>query len=155
MEKELEIRQAVRSDLDSILEIETICFGPDSFSRRQLLYLITQAKGIFYVVTDKEKVIAYSSLISNARTHNLRIYSIAVHPDARGRKLGQLLMKKAIGFARSHQLKKITLEVNVTNGTAIGLYLKNGFEHIRIINNYYADGSNAYYMQRKVSGDKL
>lgn len=151
MEKELEIRQAVRSDLDSILEIETICFGPDSFSRRQLLYLITQAKGIFYVVTDKEKVIAYSSLISNARTHNLRIYSIAVHPDARGRKLGQLLMEKAIGFARSHQLKKITLEVNVTNGTAIGLYLKNGFEHIRIINNYYADGSNAYYMHKIIT----
>ena len=151
MEKELEIRQAVRSDLDSILEIETVCFGADSFSRRQILYLITQAKGIFYVVTDKGKVIAYSSLISNARTHNLRIYSIAVHPDARGRKLGQLLMEKAIGFARSYQLKKITLEVNVTNGTAIGLYLKNGFEHIRIINNYYADGSNAYYMHKIIN----
>ena len=53
MEKGVEIRQAVRSDLDSILEIETVCFGADSFSRRQLLYLITQAKGIFYVVTDK------------------------------------------------------------------------------------------------------
>ncbi|WP_288206502.1 ribosomal protein S18-alanine N-acetyltransferase [uncultured Parabacteroides sp.] len=151
MEKELEIRQAVRSDLDSIQEIETICFGADSFSRKQFLYLITQAKGIFYVVTDNEKVIAYSSLISNARTHNLRIYSIAVHPDARGRKLGQLLMEKAIGFARSYQLKKITLEVNVTNGTAIGLYLKNGFEHIRIINNYYADGSNAYYMHKIIN----
>ena len=96
-------------------------------------------------------MIAYSSLISNARTHNLRIYSIAVHPDARGRKLGQLLMEKAIGFARSYQLKKITLEVNVTNGTAIGLYLKNGFEHIRIINNYYADGSNAYYMHKIIN----
>ena len=150
MEKELEIRQAVRSDLDSILEIETICFGADSFSRRQFLYLITQAKGIFYVVTDKGKVIAYSSLISNARTHNLRIYSIAVHPDARGRKLGQLLMEKAIGFARSHQLKKITLEVNVTNEAAISLYLTNGFEPVHIIYNYYVDGSNAYYMQKMV-----
>lgn len=150
MEKELEIRQAVRSDLDSILEIETICFGADSFSRKQFLYLITQAKGIFYVVTDKGKVIAYSSLISNARTHNLRIYSIAVHPDARGRKLGQLLMEKAIGFARSHQLKKITLEVNVTNEAAISLYLTNGFEPVHIIYNYYADGSNAYYMQKMV-----
>ena len=150
MEKELEIRQAIRSDIDSILEIETVCFGADSFSRRQFLYLTTQAKGIFYVVTDKGKVIAYSSLISNTRTHNLRIYSIAVHPEARGRKLGQLLMEKAIGFARSYQLKKITLEVNVTNETAIGLYLKNGFEATRIIYNYYADGSNAYSMQRKV-----
>lgn len=150
MEKELEIRHAVRSDLDSILEIETICFGADSFSRKQFLYLITQAKGIFYVVTDKGKVIAYSSLISNARTHNLRIYSIAVHPDARGRKLGQLLMEKAIGFARSHQLKKITLEVNVTNEAAISLYLTNGFEPVHIIYNYYADGSNAYYMQKMV-----
>lgn len=150
MEKELEIRQAVRSDLDSILEIETICFGADSFSRRQFIYLITQAKGIFYVVEDKGKVIAYSSLISNARTLTLRVYSIAVHPDARGRKLGQLLIEKAIGFAQSHQLKKITLEVKVTNEAAIGLYLKNGFEPTRIIYNYYADGSNAYSMYKIV-----
>lgn len=155
MDTEIIVRQAVVTDLDTILEIETTCFGADSFSRQQFIYLITQAKGIFYVITYEEKVIAYISLISNARTRNLRIYSVAVHPDSRGKKLGQLLIDKAIEYAELRQLRKITLEVNVTNKPAIGLYLKNKFEHTRIIENYYADGSNAYYMQRKTSGDKI
>lgn len=150
MDTDIIVRQAVITDLDSIMEIETICFGADSFSRKQFIYLITRAKGIFYVIEYRKKVIAYISLTSNARTRNLRIYSVAVHPDSRGKKLGQLLIDKTIEFAQLHQLRKVTLEVKVTNEPAIGLYLKNKFEHIRIITNYYADGSNAYSMQRKV-----
>lgn len=155
MDTEIIVRQAVITDLDAILEIETTCFGADSFSRKQFIYLITRAKGIFYVVIYEEKVIAYISLISNARTRNLRIYSVAVHPGSRGKKLGQMLIDKAVEFAELRQLRKITLEVNVSNEPAIGLYLKNKFEPTHIIANYYADGSNAYYMQRKIAGDKI
>ena len=150
MDKEIVVRQAVITDLDRITDIENICFGEDRFSRKQFRYLIARSKGIFYVIEHEGNVIAYISLLSNVRTHNLRIYSVAVHPDARGKRLGQLLMDKTLEFARSHQLQKITLEVKVTNEAAIGLYQKNGFEHVHIISNYYADGSNAYYMCKTV-----
>lgn len=150
MDRKIIVRQAVLADLDAIMNIETVCFEADSFSRKQFNYLITRAKGVFYVVVENEIVIAYISLISNARTRNLRIYSVAVHPGSRGKKLGQLLMDKTFEFARLRQLRKVTLEVNVTNEAAIGLYLKNKFEPTRIICNYYADGSNACYMECKL-----
>ena len=49
-----------------------------------------------------------------------------------------------------HNHPKITLEVNVSNPAALRLYQKNKFEPVRTINNYYADGSNAYSMHLEV-----
>ena len=150
MEPTIHLRQAKVGDIPAILEIEQECFQEDSFSREQFVYLICRSKGTFYVVVEQERMIAYVSLLFHAGTRYLRIYSIAVHPDCRGRKLGQLLMERTIETAFDCRAVKITLEVNVSNPAALRLYQKNKFEPVRTINNYYADGSNAYSMHREV-----
>ena len=150
MEPTIHLRQAKAGDIPAILEIEQECFQEDSFSREQFVYLICRSKGTFYVVVEQERVIAYVSLLFHAGTRYLRIYSIAVHPDCRGRKLGQLLMERTIETALECKAAKITLEVNVSNPAALRLYQKNKFEPVRTINNYYADGSNAYSMHLEV-----
>ena len=71
-----------------------------------------------------DRVIAYVSLLFHGGTRYLRIYSIAVHPDYRGRGLGQILMDQTILTAGECKATKITLEVKVTNTSAIGLYRK-------------------------------
>ena len=150
MEPTIHLRQAKVGDIPAILEIEQECFQEDSFSREQFVYLICRSKGTFYVVVEQERIIAYVSLLFHAGTRYLRIYSIAVHPDCRGRKLGQLLMERTIETALDCRAVKITLEVNVSNPAALRLYQKNKFEPVRTINNYYADGSNAYSMHLEV-----
>ena len=150
MEPTIHLRQAKVGDIPAILEIEQECFQEDSFSREQFVYLICRSKGTFYVVVEQERMIAYVSLLFHAGTRYLRIYSIAVHPDCRGRKLGQLLMERTIETALDCRAVKITLEVNVSNPAALRLYQKNKFEPVRTINNYYADGSNAYSMHLEV-----
>lgn len=87
MEPTIHLRQAKAGDIPAILEIEQECFQEDSFSREQFVYLICRSKGTFYVVVEQERIIAYVSLLFHAGTRYLRIYSIAVHPDCRGRKL--------------------------------------------------------------------
>lgn len=140
------LRKAALSDLPDILEMEQLCFGEDSFSKAQFIYLITHAKGAFYVVEDGGKGVAYLALLYHAGSHNLRIYSVAVHPGFRQKRLGQLLMEATIEYARFCHATKITLEVNVSNEAAIHLYEKNGFVKTGIRPNYYHDGSDAYYM---------
>lgn len=147
MDTEITIEQATLSDLDAIVEIENQCFDSDQFSENQFVYLITNSKGVFYVIKQAGKAVAYLSLLTHARTRNLRIYSIAVHPEARGKKLAWFLLDKAIGYARQHQLKAITLEVKVSNTPAISLYEKMGFMKVCVKQNYYHDGSDAYYMK--------
>jgi len=147
MQPDILIEQATLSDLDAILDIEHFCFPFDCFSRKQFAYLITKSKGIFYVLKQQEKVVAYVTVVTNVHTRNARIYSIAVHPEARGNNYGQILLEKSIEFARQKQMKAINLEVNTNNTPAINLYEKNGFTTILIRKDYYLDGSDAFGMR--------
>ena len=92
MEQRFILRLAEIDDIPSIMEIEQICFDKDSFSKRQFVYLISQAKGYFCVAEYQQRVGGYFSVLINQRACSLRIYSIAVHPDFRGKKVGQLLI---------------------------------------------------------------
>ena len=51
IKREAATRTASQDDLKNILTIENSCFHEEAFSRRQMAYLISQAKGIFYVAT--------------------------------------------------------------------------------------------------------
>lgn len=90
---------------------------------------------------------AYISVVTNARTRNARIYSLAVHPEARGKQYGRILLEKSIEFARRKQLKAIHLEVNTHNTPAINLYTQHGFTAMLIRKEYYLDGSDAFGMR--------
>jgi len=109
------VRKAQQADIPAILEIEWECFREDSFSKEQFAYLISRSKGTFYVMMEADRVIAYVSLLFHGGTRYLRIYSIAVHSDYRGRGLGQVLMDQTIQTAGECKAAKITLEVKVTN----------------------------------------
>ena len=107
METGLFVRKAQQSDIPAILEIEWECFREDSFSKEQFAYLISRSKGTFYVMMEGDRVIAYVSLLFHGGTHYLRIYSIAVHPDFRGKGLGQALMDQTIRTANECKAAKI------------------------------------------------
>lgn len=150
MKQNFTFRPAVIDDIPSIMEIEQLCFDRDSFSKLQFVYLISHAQGYFGVGVHLQRVGGYFCLLINRRACSLRIYSIAVHPDFRGKGLGQSFIDRIIAIAQSEGLKKITLEVNVSNLPAIRLYERNGFEYVSTKEHYYHDGANAFCMQRQL-----
>lgn len=90
-------------------------------------------------------VIAYSGFWHVA--DEAHISTIAVHPDWRGKKLGELLLWSMIRQAIRHQAAHVTLEVRVSNSLAQNLYRKYGFEINRRRKGYYRDdGEDAYEM---------
>lgn len=147
-----EIRRAAPGDLDALCGIELGCFGTaaDAFSRRQLAYLISKARGASFVAECGGRVVGYLSLLARARYADVRIYSIAVAPDARGCGAGQRLVEQAVAYARTCGARTLTLEVSVSNDAALALYRKHGFEIISRIPQYYHDGGDAWRMQRGV-----
>ncbi|MEG0518823.1 MAG: ribosomal protein S18-alanine N-acetyltransferase [Bacteroidales bacterium] len=147
MEREFVLAPAMPEHLTGIMEIETLCFAEEAFSRRQMAYLLSKAKGEFYVICHNQQVAAYISMVSRSNASNLRIYSIAVHPGARGHHLATALLDKSVEYARSHQLYSITLEVHTTNKAALALYTKSGFQIITVKPGYYHNG-DAYYMKK-------
>ena len=55
------------------------------------------------------------------------ITNVAVHPEYRGIGLGNVVIEKLIAIAKEENLVAMTLEVRVSNFTAINLYRKYGF----------------------------
>lgn len=148
--KELSIHTATIQDLDSVMEVETLCFGADAFNKRQLAYLITESRGPFYVAKENDRVVGYTCMLVNWRSGCLRIYSLAVHPERQGRGIAQQLLNKAFEYQLEKACPAVSLEVNVNNKPAISLYEKNGFKIISSREGYYTDGSSAFRMQRKI-----
>ncbi|MEG0890523.1 MAG: ribosomal protein S18-alanine N-acetyltransferase [Bacteroidales bacterium] len=149
MNTEFIVEKGRPEHLDAIMEIENACFAEDSFSRRQISYLISKAQGSCYVICKNKNVVAYVSFVYRSNASNLRMYSLAVHPLARRLNLGQMLMDTSIGYAVEHNYKSVTLEVDTKNKAAIALYTKNGFKYTSIKKGYYHNG-DAYCMKKEL-----
>jgi len=148
---DITIHKAVTADLPGIMEIEKTSFGIEAFSRRQMLYLMKQAKGIFLVARSGNRVVGYISFITNERYHHGRIYSVAVDRECRGCGISVLLIDEVIRFAREKGLHAIFLEVQTENYPAISLYTKKGFVKRSIKPGYYGDGADAFSMVLEIS----
>ena len=55
-------------------------------------------------------------------------------------------MECAIDFARAHDCKTLSLEVDIANHAALALYVKKGFFQCGLKPAYYKDGSDARAM---------
>ena len=67
------------------------------------------------------------------------ITNIAVHPEYRGKKLGNMIVEALIEKAREIDIAEMTLEVRASNETAKNLYAKYGFKIAGIRKEYYQD----------------
>ena len=141
------IRKAALADLDGIAEIENASFDSDRFSRRQFAYLISRAKGSFYVATRSGVIVGYISLLAGTRNFNARIYNIAVLPDFRGRGIARALVGKAKEYALAEGKTLLSLEVRQDNVTAIKLYESCGFVISSVKQAYYCDGADGWRME--------
>lgn len=79
-----------------------------------------------------------------------RVLMFAVHRDHRAQGLGTVLMNAFLDRCRAKQLRRITLEVRVSNATAIRFYTRFRFSVVDLLRMYYSDGENGYQMARDV-----
>lgn len=74
------------------------------------------------------------------------ITTIAIHPDYRGRGLGELQLSTLIAIAYDISAQRVTLEVRVSNSVAQNLYRKNGFTVVGTRRRYYSDNNEDAYI---------
>ncbi|MHA1338626.1 MAG: GNAT family N-acetyltransferase [Promethearchaeota archaeon] len=79
------------------------------------------------------------------------LVSIAVLEDYRRNKVATNLLEMSINEVKKYGIAECVLEVRISNKPAINLYQNHfGFKKIRIINRYYKDGEDAYFMSKKI-----
>lgn len=144
------IRKATPADLEAVFNIESRSFETERFNRRQLLYLISKAGGLFLVLELETGIAAYLSVLTHKKHKSLRIYSIAVDAARRGQGLGQKLIEQAIAYALDLHLQALSLEVHTQNSAAIALYTRNGFRVVGMLEDYYGPGEHAQRMRKEL-----
>jgi [ribosomal protein S18]-alanine N-acetyltransferase len=85
----------------------------------------------------------------------IHLLNLAIHPEQRGNRLGQLLVTRMIEKGIMEGLKNVWLEVRQSNSGARSLYNKMGFHEVGVRPNYYSEtNEDAILMSLELSRDK-
>jgi len=151
------------SDVDQVMAIERMVF-PAPWSARAYRYEITEndhstmlvirsaatAAGPLGHLGRRLGVIAPPPILGYAGfwllVDEAHICTIAVHPQRQGQGLGELLLLSLLDQSIKLGAHVATLEVRVSNHTALTLYHKYGFEIISRRKRYYTDNNEDAYI---------
>ena len=115
-------------------------FGENIWKTDELYDLITNKKLHGFINSSNERIIAFC--IFKKIDDFIEIYSIFVHPLNRKEGIGKKIINHCIEYCNYNDLKKIILDVNVTNLIAINLYKKSGFIFCGKRKDYYQNSNS-------------
>ncbi|MEM0491157.1 MAG: ribosomal protein S18-alanine N-acetyltransferase [Acidilobaceae archaeon] len=144
------LRQAMLSDISSILEVENDSFDvKERFNSEIFTWLLISYPELFLVLECGNEIAGYAAGVIEA--NRCQLVSIAVKSTYRGRRLGKCLLRAFEDKCLKFNVGSIRLEVKVSNNVALRLYLSEGYRVIGKIKNYYSDGSDALLLEKRLS----
>jgi ribosomal-protein-alanine N-acetyltransferase len=140
------IRPAVAKDLDALVALDRVCFGPTAWSdsawREEFARLETDR---VVLVADEGVAVGYVVLlVPPVADDPVELLRIAVDPAERRTGIGGQLMTAALQRCAG---RTVLLEVAAGNKSAEALYRGFGFGEISRRRGYYAGGEDAVVMR--------
>ena len=135
------VHSASLANLTTLLEIEDLSFSSDKVSRRQMRYILGQAKAFSLLAKTESKVVAYCICFTPRLPRAARLYSLAVMPGYRNKGIAGRLLKKAMHKLKALNYKSCNLEVRKNDKRTRSLYAKFGFKEVQLLPGYYQDGA--------------
>ncbi|MFJ8089960.1 ribosomal protein S18-alanine N-acetyltransferase [Lysinibacillus sp. NPDC095746] len=146
MSNNVTYRKMVSEDVPAVYEIELATF-PTPWTLDSFYYEVHENQYAHYVlaIDEDNNIIGFCGMwmVIDAA----QITNVAVIEAARGRGIGEGLMREVMRIARVHTMEVMSLEVRVTNTVAQNLYRKLDFQDGGIRKGYYTDnGEDALVM---------
>jgi [ribosomal protein S18]-alanine N-acetyltransferase len=141
------LRPLALADLEDVLAIDALAFPTPTKASLFRHELTGNAMANYQALTGENgRFLGYAGywLLANEG----HISTIAVHPDWRGRGLGELLLLNMLHLQCQQQAILSTLEVRRSNRTAQALYQKYGYELVGERRRYYKNGEDALLLTR-------
>lgn len=141
---DIKIRRAAKKDISGIHNVEIHSFltpwSIDSF----FYDICENGLAVYAVALDGKKVVGFCGM--HYILDEGHIMNLAVLEEYRGRRIGEMLLKKLFELAPP-EVENYTLEVRVSNMPAIKLYERLGFKSYGVRRGYYQDtGEDALIM---------
>lgn len=144
----LKIKKMNIEDLNSIQNILFTDF--DNFWTYSTFEEELKCENSYFIIAKNEnnEIVGFAGL--KTIIDEADIMNIVVKKSYRNNGIGSILLENLIYYAKSLNLKTVTLEVNDHNLSAIRLYDKFNFDHIGIRKKYYNGESDAIIMSKKI-----
>ena len=136
----IELKRLALGDLTSIEEIERRSYRTPwsrSMFAGELAKPSSICLGAFDVDGEDGTLVGY--LIVSRYVDAWHVMNIAVDPEHRGRGIATMLLERLFELTSEDARRGYTLEVRVSNATAIALYERLGFDGRGIRRGYYTD----------------
>ena len=128
------IRLMEERDIPQVAELERLCFSTP-WSENSLKESLVRPEYLFLVEKTDGKVTAYGGLLQVMEEGD--VTNIAVHPQHRLKGSGTRVTEALLEEGRKRGMTTFTLEVRVSNLTAVHVYEKLGFRSVGIRKGFY------------------
>jgi ribosomal-protein-alanine N-acetyltransferase len=146
----LRIRKFRAGDLNTLYEIDRICFPEDiAFSRTLLAFYLNHPKSIARVADEPGRILGFVLACIEGPSY-AHVLTLDVVPDVRRRKIGTSLMNTLHGKLKRQGIAAAILEVGIGNIPAQRLYEKLQYQYLGTLHGYYHGREDAYRMVRVV-----
>ena len=144
---------AAPADLAELSRLETVCFRHpgERFNPRQIRRLLNNPRAVVVFAREGGRLAGWAVGLlrrHGPRARSGRFYALAVHPDFRGRGLGERLARRVLDRLRRRGARTFSLEVRDPNPAAQGLYLRLGFRPAGELPDYYGPGLPGLRMRK-------
>lgn len=129
-----EIKRMTPQDAAEVAELEKKIFSLP-WSEEGFLSSLKQPDTLYLVVREDEKLVGYCGLLQSFDEAD--ITNVAVSEVCRGKGIGYQMLTELMRRGRERGIARFTLEVRVSNASAIHLYEKLGFASVGIRKNFY------------------
>ncbi len=128
------VRRMQEEDVWTVSRIEQEVFSMP-WSRKGFLDALNLDNTLFLVAEEDGRIVGYLGMYLSLEEGE--ITNVAVAEPSRGKGIGGLLLSEIKKEAKRRSIEKISLEVRVSNQTAIRLYERNGFQICGIRKDFY------------------
>ena len=132
------LRRLELADLDAIEVIEREAY-PTPWSRSMFAGELAKPSSVSLGAFDPEVGGLVAYLIVSRYVDAWHIMNVAVHPECRRQGVASRLLDELFELTAGDPRRGYTLEVRVSNATAIALYERFGFEPSGLRRGYYTD----------------
>ena len=153
------IRRCTYEDLNSVISINLKTL-PEHYTEYFFESLLREIPEAFIIAEINNMVVGYIMCKLEFGFSNFRklgfvkkghVVSIALLQEHRGKSIGEALMMEGINGVSTRKGDEIYLEVRTSNGPAISLYQKLGFQIKSVLKSYYRDGEDANLMALEIA----
>jgi len=148
LEPSLKIRDFHSEDLETLYEIDHICFPEDiAYSRAELLFFLNHSGSITRVAEACGRIAGF--VLTRIESHQqAHILTLDVVPETQRLGIGTELMEDVHNILKQRKINTAILEVGTGNLVAQRLYERMQYRYIETLPGYYNGCEDAFRMGR-------